>query len=53
MSIEDEGERDRVWTDVDGGKRARLDVKRTGVCMEDGGERDWVWTGVDKGGDGR
>ena len=37
--MKDGGERDWVWTGVDGG--------------EDGGERDGVWTGVDWGEDGR
>ena len=39
VRMEDGGERDGVWTGVDGG--------------EDGGERDGVWTGVDGGEDGR
>ena len=37
VRMEDEGERDGVWTGVDGGR------------MEDGGKRDGVWTGVDGG----
>ena len=41
VRMEDGGERDRVWTGVDGGV----------VWMEDGGERDG--TGVDGGEDGR
>ena len=39
--MEDGGERDGVWTGVDGGED------------EDGGKRDGVWKGVDGGEDGR
>ena len=45
VRMEDGGERDGVWTGVDGGEDGRW----TGVRMEDGGERDGVWTGVDGG----
>ena len=50
--MEDGGERDGVWTGVDGGEDGRW--RETGCGrMEDGGERDGVWTGVDGGEDGR
>ena len=39
--MEDGGERDGVWTGVDGGEDGRWR------------ERDWVWTGVDGDEDGR
>ena len=41
VRMEDGGERDGVWTGVDGGEDGRW------------GERDGVWTGVDGGEDGR
>ena len=41
MWREEGGERDGVWTGVDGGEDGRW------------GERDGVWTGVDAGEDGR
>ena len=55
--MEDGGERDGVWTGVDGGEDGRCETGCgrvwTGVRMEDGGERDGVWMGVDGGEDGR
>ena len=58
VRMEDGGERDGVWTSVDGGedgrwRGARLGVDWTVVWMEDARERDGVWTGVDGGDDGR
>ena len=41
VRMEDGGERDGVWTGVDGGEDGRWR------------ERDGVWTGVDGGEDGR
>ena len=52
---EKEGERDWVWTGVDG-CGWKTEGSETGfrrVRMEDGGERDSVWTGVDGGLNGR
>ena len=44
--MEDGGERDGVWTGVDGGEDGRWRGERDGVWavvrMEDGGERDGV-----------
>ena len=58
VRMEDGGERDGVWTGVDGGEDGRRRERDgvwtlwMGVRVEDGGERDGVWTGVDgrKGG---
>ena len=50
--MEDEGQRDWVWTGVDGGvdgrrRGARLGVKRCGPgCGWTREGSDWVWTGV-------
>ena len=41
VRMEEGGERDGVWTGVDGGEDGKW------------GERDGVWTGVDGGEDGR
>ena len=57
VRMEDGGERDGVWTGVDGGEDGRSETGCgrvwTGGRMENGGERDGVWTGVDGCEDGR
>ena len=62
VRMEDGGERDGVWTGVDGGEDGRWRARQgvdgcgrsetgcgrvwSGARMKDGGERDGVWTGV-------